>query len=203
MQSILFLSCSPKGSDSISTRFAEAILARLCDRHPDACVSRRDLAAQPVPLIDASFSKAILTGDDNAAALAPSEHLIQELEAADAVVLATPMHNYGPPAVLKAWIDQVVRIRRTFAPTPAGKIGLLQDRPVFVVIASGGWFSRPSPNGAPPQPDFLTPYLKAIFATIGLSDIRIITLEGITRGETILQDALTAAHRWLDTTLPA
>ncbi len=128
-----------------------------------------------------------------------AEHLIQEVEAADAIVLATPMHNYGPPAVLKAWIDQVVRIRRSFAPTPAGKVGLLRDRPVFVVIVSGGWFSRPSPTGHPPQPDFLSGYLKAIFATLGLSDIRMVTLEGTTRGEVNLQDALAAAHQWLDT----
>lgn len=199
MQSILFIQCSPKGPDAISTRFGETVLARLQDRHPDARVIRRDLAAQPVPLVDAGFSKAILTADDNAAALAPSEHLIKELEAADAVVLATPMHNYGPPAVLKAWIDQIVRIRRTFSPTSAGKVGLLKDRPIYVVIASGGWFSGPSPSGTPPQPDFLTPYLKAIFTTIGLNDVRIVTLEGVTRGETVLQDALAAAHRWLET----
>jgi FMN-dependent NADH-azoreductase len=196
MQSILFLSCSPKGPGAISTQFAETVLQRL--RGPTTQITRRDLAAQPVPLIDAAFSNAILTGDDSAAALAPSERLIQELQAADAVVLATPMHNYGPPAVLKAWIDQIVRIRRSFDPTPAGKVGLLQDRPVFVVIASGGWFSRPSPNGAPPQPDFLTPYLKAIFATIGVTDIRFVTIEGATRGETVLQDSLAAAHRWLE-----
>lgn len=196
MQSILFLSCSPKGPGAISTQFAETVLQRLLG--PTTQITRRDLAAQPVPLIDAGFSNAILSGDDSAAALAPSEHLIQELQAADAVVLATPMHNYGPPAVLKAWIDQIVRIRRSFAPTPAGKVGLLQDRPVFVVVASGGWFTRPSPNGAPPQPDFLTPYLKAIFATIGLTDIRFVTIEGATRGGAVLQDALAAAHRWLD-----
>jgi FMN-dependent NADH-azoreductase len=202
MQSILFLQCSPKGPGAISTQFAETVLARLQTRHPDAKVTRRDLAAHPVPLVDAGFSKAILSADDNAAALAPSEHLIQELEAAGAVVLATPMHNYGPPAVLKAWIDQIVRIRRSFAPTPAGKVGLLKDRPVYVVIASGGWFSRPTPSGAPPQPDFLTPYLKAIFATIGLNDVRIVTLEGVTRGETFLRDALAAANPWLETAIP-
>ena len=60
---------------------------------------------------------------------ATSQALIAELEACDAVVIGTPMNNYTVPATLKAWIDQIVRIHRTFRSTPQGKVGLLQDRP--------------------------------------------------------------------------
>lgn len=187
MRSILYISASPKGPSSISLAFAEELL----DRLQPATVVRRDLTADPPPLVDATFCAGIMTpGAD----LPASEALIQELEAADVLVIATPMHNYTVPAVLKAWIDQIVRIHRSFASTPAGKVGLLRDRPVYVVIASGGWFSEPSPTGTPPQPDFLTPYLRAVLNTIGLTDIHFVTLEGVTRGPEMLDRALTKAR---------
>jgi FMN-dependent NADH-azoreductase len=95
-----------------------------------------------------------------------------------------------------------VRIHRTFTSTPAGKVGALTDRLVFIVIASGGWFSGPSPNGAPAQPDFLTPYLRVVLNTIGLRDIHILTLEGVTRGPAMLERAVSLARQALDRVLP-
>ncbi len=109
--------------------------------------------------------------------LAHSEQLISELETSDALVISTPVHNYTVPASLKAWIDQVVRIGRTFKSTPEGKVGILRDRPTIVVSASGGYFA----NGS--QPDFFAPYLDAILATIGICDVTHFRLEGVTRGD--------------------
>ncbi len=195
MKAILYLSCSPRGATAHSRIIAEELVDRLLTRHPGANVIRRDLSANPPSFVDAAFSAAIL-GPQGAPppALAESEALIAELEACDVLVLATPMHNYGVPAVLKAWIDQIVRIHRSFRSTPQGKVGVLSDRPVHVVVASGGWFSGPSPTGTPPQPDFLTHYLRAVFATIGLHDIRFITLEGVTRGPEIAARAYAMAR---------
>jgi FMN-dependent NADH-azoreductase len=203
MQTILYLSCSPRGPASHSLTFAEELLTRLRQHHPAATIQRRDLAANPPQFVDATFSNAILDPASPPNAFTQSETLIQELEHADALVIATPMHNFTVPAVLKAWIDQVVRIRRTFESTPTGKIGLLADRPVFIVITSGGWFSFPSPTGAPPQPDFLTAYLRAVLTTIGLRDIHILTLEGVTRGPAMLERAVSLARQSLDRILPA
>jgi len=199
MHTILLLTCSPKGPAAYSRLMAQEVADRLAAANPGADLVRRDLAADPPPLPDAAFSAAVLGGapaDDPA--FAASEVLIRELEACDALVIGTPMHNYTVPAVLKAWVDQIVRIHRTFASTPAGKLGKLADRPVYVVVASGGWFTEPSPTGAPPQPDFLTPYLRAIFATIGLRTVHFITLEGATRGPEALARALTTARATLD-----
>jgi FMN-dependent NADH-azoreductase len=201
MRSILYVSCSPRGADSQCLGFAQEVLGRLRQIHPDAIVRTRDLIADPPCLVDAAFSNAVLRADGSSDAFRHSEVLIQELEAADAVVIATPMHNYTVPAVLKAWIDQVVRIHRSFVSTPAGKVGTLADRPVFVVIASGGWFSGPSPTGAPAQPDFLTPYLRAILNTIGLRTIHFLTLEGVTRGPAMLERAVSEARQALDRAL--
>lgn len=193
MRTILRLSCSPRGATSFSRLASEQVIEGLRSRHPGVRVIHRDLAANPPPLIDAGFSAAILDRDGTAPALAASEALIQELEQADALVIATPMHNYTVPAVLKAWLDQIVRIDRTFRSTPAGKIGLLRGRPVFLVVASGGWFTGPSPTGTPAQPDFLTPYLAAVLGTIGLNDVRCITLEGVARGPDAAAQAMAKA----------
>jgi FMN-dependent NADH-azoreductase len=203
MTTILHLRCSPRGAEAFSSRMAEEVVARLRQHHPGAEIIFRDLSAQPPPLVDAGFSAAILGPPGEVPpALVVSEVMIQELEAADVLVIATPMHNYCVPAVLKAWVDQIVRIHRTFASTPGGKVGKLRDRPVWLVVASGGWFTGPSPSGAPAQPDFLTPYVRAILATIGIEDLRIITLEGVTRGADIAAAAFTRARAVLDAAMP-
>jgi FMN-dependent NADH-azoreductase len=202
MQQILYLPCSPRGQMSHCLTFAEEVLARLRQHFPAATVQTRHLACDPPGPVDAAFSNGILDPDSPPLPFVQSEILIRELEQADAVVIATPMHNFTVPAVLKAWIDQVVRIRRTFTSTPEGKIGILEDRPVFVVVASGGWFSGPSPTGTPAQPDFLTPYLRIILNTIGLRTVHFITLEGVTRGPAMLEKAVSLARVALDCILP-
>ena len=203
MTTILHLQCSPRGAAAFSSRMAAEVTARFRARDPAARVVFRDLAANPPPLVDAEFSAAIIGPPGGTPpALAVSEVLIQELEAADMVVIATPMHNFGVPAVLKAWVDQIVRIHRTFASTQAGKVGKLHDRPAWLVVASGGWFTGPSPTGAPAQPDFLTPYVRTVLETIGIRDLRILTLEGLTRGADIAEAAFARARMALDRAAP-
>ncbi|WP_246252632.1 FMN-dependent NADH-azoreductase [Allomesorhizobium camelthorni] len=97
-----------------------------------------------------------------------SEALIQEVEAADVIVIGTPMHNFTIPSVLKAWIDQILRVGRTMTSTTAGKVGMLRDRPVFIGVTSGGVFTGDRAN----QPDFLTPYLSLAFGSIGLKTLQ-------------------------------
>jgi FMN-dependent NADH-azoreductase len=203
MTTILHLRCSPRGAAAFSSRLAEEVVARLLRHHPGARIVFRDLAANPPLQIDAAFSAAILGPPGEVPpALEASEALIQELEAADVLVIATPMHNYGVPTVLKAWVDQIVRIHRTFASTPGGKVGKLPDRPAWLVVASGGWFSGPSPSGAPAQPDFLTGYVRAVLSTIGIQNLHVLTLEGVTRGPEIVETAFAQARAALDRELP-
>src|ERR1700733_12830235 len=201
MRSILYLTCSPRGSSSHCRSFAEEVITRLRQHHSAAEVRKRDLAADPPPLVDAEFSNAILDPASAPELFGPSEALIQELEQADAVVIAPPMHNYTVPAGLKALIHQIVRIHRSFASPPGGKVGKLRDRLVFIVIASGGWFSGPSPPGTPAQPDFLVPYLRAVLNTVGLHDLHFVTLEGVTRGPAMLERAFGLARQSLDAIL--
>lgn len=103
-----------------------------------------------------------------------SEALIQEVEAADVLVIGTPMNNFTVPSVLKAWIDQILRMGRSMGVTAAGqKVGLLENKPVYVGIASGGVFTGDHAK----QPDFLTPYLKAAFACVGMTSLQFLPLQ--------------------------
>jgi FMN-dependent NADH-azoreductase len=102
-----------------------------------------------------------------------SEELIREVEAADVMVIGTPMYNLTIPSVLKAWIDQILRVGRTMKTTPAGKVGMLQDRPVFIGVASGGIFIGDGAN----QPDFLTPYLTLALNSIGLKTLQFFPIQ--------------------------
>jgi FMN-dependent NADH-azoreductase len=88
------------------------------------------------------------------------------------------VNNFTVPSTLKAWIDHVVRVRWTFNVTPQGKVGTLRDRPVFIAWASGGRFSG---EGAR-QPDFFTPYLKAVLGIIGLHDLTFFCVQGTVFG---------------------
>lgn len=191
MTKILHIACSPKGDAAHSWKVARLLVDRLAEGEQSAAIITRRLDQSPPTLASAAFAAEMMahtTADAarSVQALQESEQLIEELDAADILVISTPMHNFTVPAALKAWIDQVVRFGRTFESTPTGKIGLLRDRPVFLVIASGGIMT----GEAVTQPDFLTPYLKAILATIGLKTLHVITAEALSRGP----DALAAGE---------
>jgi FMN-dependent NADH-azoreductase len=187
MTTILHLICSPRGEASESLNLSRKIIHRLLQRMPRAVVVERILGGQPVAAIDSDYatSQQSLTDLSEAGSMILSNHVVEELEAADIVVIATPMHNFTVPYALKAWIDHVVRVRRTFDIGSAGKIPLLPDRPVYVSIASGGLFSGDRAR----QPDFLTPYLKAILGTIGLSKITFFSVQGTVFGPDHLAEA--------------
>ena len=123
-----------------------------------------------------------------------SEELIQELERSDYVVIGTPMHNFTVPSALKAWIDHVVRVRRTFNSTKEGYVGRLRDRPVFVAVSSGGRYSGERAR----QPDFLTPYLRAILGIIGLHDLTVFAIEGSALGPDALVEARIRADQAIE-----
>jgi Acyl carrier protein phosphodiesterase len=176
---ILHLTCSPRGQISESYRLSRKIIGCLLKSEPTAVVTHRPLGGGAISHIDESYATALGAAQESGAtAQAGSMSRVRgadpELESADVLVIGTPMHNFTVPSALKAWIDHIVRVRRTFNVTPQGKVGTLSDRPVFVAVSSGGRFSGERAR----QPDFLTPYLKAILATIGLQDLTFFTIEG-------------------------
>lgn len=196
---LLHLTFSPRGDESESTRLSQAIVDRLCSQHSISSIVRRDWRLHASSAIDADYANALANAARNYAdtlsyegSLEQSERLICELEEADMVVIGTPMHNFTVPASLKTWIDLVVRVNRSFNITPAGKVGTLNSKPVYIAIASGGFFGSEHSR----QPDFLTPYLKAILATIGLHDLRFFSAQGMALdGDTVKAGRLAAVNR--------
>jgi FMN-dependent NADH-azoreductase len=173
---ILHIDCSPR-SESHSRQLSAAIVEKLLVVSPSACITRRDLGAFPLPHATADYATTLSSPLTLAAPLAGSlelaEALIHEVEAADVIVIGTPMHNLTIPSVLKSWIDQILRVGRTMMTTSAGKVGMLSDRPVFVGIASGGVFTGERAN----QPDFLTPYLSEVLGSIGLKSLQFVSVQ--------------------------
>jgi FMN-dependent NADH-azoreductase len=176
MKKILHITASARGEESASYRLSLQVIAQLREQYPDGQLVARDLHVEPLPHVDSLYASTLARLPGGAphvqgrSSLAWSDLLIEELKAADIVVIATPMHNFTVPSVLKAWLDHVVRIGVTFNATPEGKIGTLADRPVYIAISSGGARSGERAR----QPDFLEPYLRAILPTIGLKDLRFV-----------------------------
>jgi FMN-dependent NADH-azoreductase len=188
---VLHVTCSPRGQLSESYRLSQKVVGFLLEKEPTAILVNRVIGGGALPHIDESYASALGTTRQSYAEISPegsmskSEELIQELESSDFVVIGTPMHNFTVPSTLKAWIDHVVRIRRTFNMTAEGKVAGLPDRPVFVAVSSGGRYSGDHAH----QPDFLTPYLKAILGTIGLHDLTFFSLEGSALGPDAVAEA--------------
>lgn len=186
MKTILHVSCSPRGEAAESYRLSSRIVELLRQREPLATVTHRVIGDGSVPHVDMNYaiSQASLHDVSQEGSMALSEILVQELQGADVVVIGTPMHNLTVPSVLKAWLDHVVRARRTFEITAAGKVGTLHDRPVYLAVASGGRFSGERAR----QPDFLTPYVKSILAMIGLRDLTVFSVQGTAAGSEALAE---------------
>jgi FMN-dependent NADH-azoreductase len=193
---ILRIDASARRTQSVSRSLGDELVRRLMQESPGARLTRRDLA-DPVPLVDADWVRANLADPDQRdarqiAKLSVSDWLVKELDLADVVVLTTPVYNFSVPAALKAWIDMICRARMTFRYTEQGPEGLLRDRPVYLVMASGGMrFGSPA--------DFASGYLRQIFAFIGIHDVRLVQAEATRSG---VQASEQAAREMIDKWLP-
>jgi FMN-dependent NADH-azoreductase len=182
MPTLLHLYASPLET-SISRELTREFAATWKAAHPDGTVIYRDLAAEPSapinqPWVHAAYTPADARTAEQKVLLAHSEERIQELESADEIVIGVPMHNFSVPATLKLWIDQVVRAGRTFSYGAGGPKGLLQNKKATLLIASGGVYSPESPAAAM---NFVEPYLKTILGFIGITDIRMIAVGGVSQ----------------------
>ncbi|AJK50672.1 FMN-dependent NADH-azoreductase [Burkholderia plantarii] len=187
---LLLLNASPFGEAShaygLARETVDALHRQEASSGREFTLIERDLVAAPLPPIAPGYASAITSRTPDAGQFALSEELVREIEATDCLVIATPMHNFTVPAALKLWIDYVLRINRTFKGTPEGKVGLMQDRPTFVIVGSGGIHSGPNAR----QADFLTPYLGYALGTIGIRNVRFFLLQGLVMGEAAAQAEL-------------
>ena len=192
---LLVIECSPRGDASISRRATKRFVAHWREAHPQGEVVVRDLADAALPHVTAPWLQAYFTPppqltDELKARLQTSDELVDELIAADHLVIATPVHNYNVPSALKAWIDHIVRKGRTLG---FDGQGLLVAKKATVLIASGGVYGEGSPIR---DRDFAPRYLRMILGVIGIADVTIVAGGGakaVDLGETTM-DAFVARH---------
>lgn len=193
---VLRIDASARAGGSVTRELADRFIAGLAQRAGELALTRRDLA-QGLPFIDADWVAANLTAADarNAdqhAALAGSDALVEEVQAADVWVIAAPIYNFGVPASLKAWIDQIARAGVTFRYTEEGPRGLLADRKVYILVASGG-------TEVGSTIDFATPWLRFVLGFLGITDIEVIAADcGNLRGIAAAHEAATRIDAVLD-----
>ena len=182
MANILHLDASPRGERSISRQLSEEFVSAWRRLHPHDLLVYRDLGHQPVPhvteaWIAGAYSPAETHSAASQDAMRVSDALVDEFLAADRYVFGVPMHNFGVPSTFKAYVDQIVRVGRTF--TADGK-GLVLNKKMLIVTARGGHYAFGSPSQAF---DHQEPWIRTIFGFIGLSDIRFIHAQGMNRGD--------------------
>ena len=188
---ILHIDSSARGERSHSRQLTRVFVEEMKASQPGATVVYHDLGHQPVPPVNeawiaAAYADPSTHSAEAAQAIALSNTLVDELLASDILVIGAPMYNFSIPSTLKAYIDQIVRARRTF--DPATYQGLATGKKLFVLTARGG-----SGYGAGEQMEavnFQDTYLKTIFGFIGITDATFVHDEKTTAGDSGLQESL-------------
>ena len=173
--SILWVTASSRYTDSVTRTLSEQLVNSL-QQTQGGQVIYRDVAAG-IPFIDEAWIGANFTAPEQRTeaqkqVLAGSDHLINELNQAETLVLAVPVYNFGIPATLKSWIDQVGRVGLTFKYTAEGPVGLANVKKAWLVMASGG-----VPIGS--EMEFASHYLKQFLAFIGIDDVTVVDGNGL------------------------
>jgi FMN-dependent NADH-azoreductase len=185
MTAILHIDSSILGGYSVSRTLTADIVAKQLALHPGARVIRRDLVVDAaLHLSDAhmaAFQGGAVSNPALGEDLAVGGAYVDDLFAADIVVIGAPMYNFSVPSQLKAWIDRVCVAGRTFRYTPNGPEGLLpRGKKVFIASARGGIYTGDSPAAALEHQES---YLRGVLGFIGLTDVTIIRAEGLNLGD--------------------
>jgi len=181
MATLLYISVSPRGDYSISKQLGDSAVNAWQTKNPNGRIIERNLAKTALTFVDlnwiqGAFSPPEYHTEGHRAALALSDQLVAELLDADEIILASPMYNFAIPASLKAWIDHVVRAGKTFRYNAAGRPeGLVTGKKLLAIIASGGRYTEPSGMTAL---DHEVPYLRFVFAFMGITDVKFIQAGG-------------------------
>ena len=171
--------------NSVSRQLTSRFVETWKKENPKGEVIERDLATTHLPLITdewtlAAYSAPASLSTSQKHVLALSNTLVEELLAADTIVIGAPMHNFTISALLKAWIDQVVRVGRTVLFNANGPQGLLAGKKAVVITSRGGSYRAGTPTA---QYDYQEPYLRHILAFVGLTDATFIHAENQKPGE--------------------
>lgn len=173
MTKLLVVETSPRGDYSISRNMTRRFVSKWQGAHPDGEVVIRDLMESELPFVTAPWLQAYFTPPEQHSPemkdlLLQSDELVAELLATDHLVIATPVYNYNVPAVLKAWIDHIVRKGVTLGFDGSG---LVRGKKATVLLASGGVYTEGSPIR---DRDIATQFLRLVLKIIGITDVTIV-----------------------------
>ena len=192
MTHVLLITSSLSGADGQSSQLAERYIDELRTAMPELDVTRRDLAESAPPHLDAATFAAFTTPaeqrtDEQKRRVEWSDAAIAELQAADLVLIAAPMYNFGVPSVLKGWMDHVARAGITFRYTENGPEGLLTGTRAVVISTRGGRYV-----GTPM--DSHTPFVETFLGFLGIGPVEFVHAEGLAMGEDQATQALENAQ---------
>ena len=187
MSKVLVLKSSILAGYSQSNQLADHFIEEWKTAHGSDDIVVRDLAANPIPVLDGELVGALRPSDATLTprqqeALDLSNELIAEIQAADTVVITAPMYNFNIPTQLKNYFDLVARAGVTFRYSENGPEGLITGKKV-VVISSRGGIHKDTPS------DLLTPYLKLFLGFLGMTDVEFVFAEGIAYGPEVATKA--------------
>ena len=179
MSTLLHIDSSPRGDRSITRSITHDFVEAWKGTHPGAKVISHDLGQEILPFVDEGWIAAAYSQEftsEQAAKLAISNQLIDELLEADRYLFGIPMYNFSVPASFKAYIDQISRVGRTFAFSEKGIEGLLKGKKATIVTASGSVLREGTPYAAY---NFQEPYLRAVWGFLGVTDIEFVVADGV------------------------
>ncbi|TXM13511.1 FMN-dependent NADH-azoreductase [Vibrio parahaemolyticus] len=192
MSRVLALKSSILGDYSQSNKLVEDFIKNV-DQDK---LTVRDLAANPLPVLDFAVATALRATEDlsqeQQAVVDLSDTLIEEVKAADTLVIAAPMYNFTIPTQLKNWIDLIARAGVTFKYTENGVQGLIEGKKAIVVTTRGG-IHKDSPT------DNVTPYLRTVLGFVGITDVEFVYAESLNMGEDAASKGISEAQSQLAT----
>lgn len=177
MKTLLQINSSVFGDNGQSSQLNQQLVNEWLAKNPEGKVVKRDLTQDVIPHLDSTRVSAFFTPADKRSAeqqaiVDYSDALINEIQQADAIVIGAPMYNFSIPSQLKSYLDHLARAGVTFKYTEAGPVGLLDNKPVYIVTTRGG-VHKDLPS------DSLTGFLKSFLNFIGLHDLHFIYAEGL------------------------
>ena len=194
---LLHIDSSVLGAQSVSRQLTADIVAQWLAHHPGTQVEHLDLALHAPSHLSAESLGFRLPADGTLSDAqrrenAVSEALLTQFLAADVIVVGAPLYNFSIPSQLKAWIDRVAQVGRTFKYTDKGPVGLAGGKTVIVASTRGGAYSTSEAGRAMEHQES---YLKVVFGFFGITDVRFVRAEGLAMGDAARTEALAAAHR--------
>lgn len=193
---ILQINSSIYSKDGQSSQLAEKFVKSMLQDNPDARLTVRDLAREPIPHLDAERFGALIQppeerNNEQQSVAAYSDALVDELKQADVLVLGLPMYNFGVPSQLKSWFDHIARAGITFKYTEQGPVGLMTGRKAYVFAARGGQYVGTAA-------DMQTAYVRHFLGFLGITDVEFVYAEGLAISPELREQGLAGAHNRID-----